>query len=106
MPKVYHDVATQAAHLHGALGVSNEMPFMRMVTSSLVMGIADGPTEVHKVTLAKQLLKEFAPDEDLFPDYHIPRLKAAAEAKYADDLAALRADYEALRGKRGGGRAA
>ncbi|MFM8821436.1 MAG: acyl-CoA dehydrogenase family protein [Phenylobacterium sp.] len=44
MPKVYNDIATKAAHLHGALGVSNEMPFMHMVTSSLVMGIADGPT--------------------------------------------------------------
>jgi len=43
MPKVYSDIATKAAHLHGALGVSNEMPFMHMVTSSLVMGIADGP---------------------------------------------------------------
>ena len=29
MPKVYNDIATKAAHLHGALGVSNEMPFMR-----------------------------------------------------------------------------
>ena len=32
MPKVYNDIATKAAHLHGALGVSNEMPFMHMVT--------------------------------------------------------------------------
>ena len=57
MPKVYHDIATTALHMHGALGVSNEMPFMGMVTSSLVMGIADGPTEVHKVTVAKQVLQ-------------------------------------------------
>ena len=90
--------------IHGALGVSNEMPFMHMVTSSLVMGIADGPTEVHKVTLARQLLKTFEPDEGLFPDYHIPRLQAAAKAKYADELAAMKADYEAMGGRRGGGR--
>ena len=30
MPKVYHDIATTAPHMHGALGVSNEMPFMGM----------------------------------------------------------------------------
>ena len=46
--------------IHGSLGVSNEMPFMHMVTSSLVMGIADGPTEVHKITLARQVLAVFA----------------------------------------------
>ena len=93
MPKVYNDVATKAAHLHGALGVSNEMPFMHMVTSSLVMGIADGPTEVHKVTLAKQVLKEYRPDNDLFPNYHIPRLREAAEEKYAKELGELKDAY-------------
>jgi hypothetical protein len=35
------------------------------------MGIADGPTEVHKVTVAKQVLKDYTPDNDLFPaQYH------------------------------------
>jgi acyl-CoA dehydrogenase len=99
MPKVYNDVATKAAHLHGALGVSNEMPFMHMVTSSLVMGIADGPTEVHKVTLAKQVLKDYRPDNDLFPNYHIPRLKEAAEEKYAKELTELKEAYRAERAK-------
>ena len=28
MPKVLHDVAQRALHLHGALGVSDEMPFV------------------------------------------------------------------------------
>ncbi len=93
MPKVYNDIATKAAHLHGALGVSNEMPFMRMVTSSLVMGIADGPTEVHKVTVAKQVLKDYRPDNDLFPNYHEPRLREEAEAKFAPELAEIREQY-------------
>ncbi len=94
MPKVYHDVATKAAHLHGALGVSNEMPFMRMVTSALVMGIADGPTEVHKVTLAKQILKDYAPDNDLFPAYHIPKLQDEARTRFKAELRELRDAYE------------
>lgn len=93
MPKVYHDVATKAAHLHGALGVSNEMPFMHMVNSALVMGIADGPTEVHKVTLAKQVLKDYTPDNDLFPSYHIPKLRDEAQKRFKSELAELREAY-------------
>ncbi|OYW95913.1 MAG: acyl-CoA dehydrogenase [Caulobacterales bacterium 32-67-6] len=100
MPKVYNDVATKAAHLHGALGVSNEMPFMHMVTSSLVMGIADGPTEVHKVTLAKQILKDYRPENDLFPSYHIPRLRDEAKEKYAKELEELKEGYAKLKAER------
>ncbi|WP_293904647.1 acyl-CoA dehydrogenase family protein [Phenylobacterium sp.] len=96
-PKVYHDIATKAAHLHGALGVSNEMPFMRMVTSALVMGIADGPTEVHKVTLAKQILKDYTPDNDLFPSYHIPKLQDEARARFKTELGELKDAYAAQR---------
>jgi acyl-CoA dehydrogenase len=93
MPKVYHDIAAAALHLHGALGVSNEMPFMGMVTGAFVMGIADGPTEVHKVTVAKQVLKDYRPDNDLFPSYHIPKLQEAAREKYAGELDALKQQY-------------
>jgi acyl-CoA dehydrogenase len=89
MPKVYHDIASKALHIHGALGVSNEMPFMHMVQSSYVMGIADGPTEVHKVTVAKQILKDYTPTNELFPAYHVPRQREAAREKYADYLAEL-----------------
>ena len=95
MPKVYHDIAAKALHIHGALGVSNEMPFMGMVTSSFVMGIADGPTEVHKVTVAKQILKDYHPSNELFPDYHLPRKRAAAQERFAEDLKALKAEHEA-----------
>jgi acyl-CoA dehydrogenase len=100
MPKVYNDIAQKAAHLHGALGVSNEMPFMHMVTSSLVMGIADGPTEVHKVTVAKQVLKDYRPDNELFPGYHIPKLREEAQKRYAKELDELKSAYAERRGAR------
>jgi acyl-CoA dehydrogenase len=93
MPKVYHDIATKALHIHGALGVSNEMPFTGMVISSMVMGIADGPTEVHKVTVAKQILKDFRPDNDLFPSYHLPKVRENARSKHADLVEELRAEW-------------
>ena len=31
-----------------------------MVLESFVLGLADGPTEVHKVQVAKQLLREYS----------------------------------------------
>ena len=53
MPKVLHDVAARALQIHGSLGVTHEMPFVEYLIESFHMGLADGPTEVHKVTLAR-----------------------------------------------------
>ncbi|MGH9261558.1 MAG: acyl-CoA dehydrogenase family protein, partial [Acidimicrobiales bacterium] len=87
MPKVLHDVASRALQIHGSLGVSDEMPFSAMVLESFHMGLADGATEVHKVTLAREILKGYQGTDDLFPTRHIPRLRAEAEARYAEVLA-------------------
>ncbi len=86
MPKVYHDVVQRAMHLHGALGISNEMPFSRMMVGAQVMAIADGPTEVHKITLATQLLKDYQPNEGLWPSAHLPTRRAAAREHFASAL--------------------
>jgi acyl-CoA dehydrogenase len=86
MPGVLHDIAQRALQVHGALGVSNEMPFHRMMLGAAVMGLADGPTEVHKVTVAKQVLRGYQPSDDLWPTQHRPRRLAAAQARYADVL--------------------
>ena len=59
------------------------MPFTRMMTGAAVMGLADGPTEVHKVTVAKQVLRDYQPTDDLWPSEHLPKKLAAARAKYA-----------------------
>ena len=55
MPKVLHDIAARALHLHGSLGISNEMPFAALVNRAFQLGLADGPTELHKVTVAKEV---------------------------------------------------
>jgi len=86
MPKVYHDVAQRAMQLHGALGISNEMPFGGMMNAAQVMAIADGPTEVHKITLATQLLKGYQPVDGLWPSGHLPSLREKAREKFADLL--------------------
>src|SRR4029079_15108921 len=86
MPKVLHDVASRALQIHGSLGISDEMPFAAMVLESFHMGLADGATEVHQVTLARELLKGYSPTADVFPTRHLPKLRAAAQARYADIL--------------------
>jgi acyl-CoA dehydrogenase len=71
-------------HLHGALGMSNEMPFAGMWMMGPVLGIADGPTEVHKVTVARQILKEYEPSPDpRFPTTHLPPRVEAARKQFA-----------------------
>ena len=84
MPKVFHDVAARALQIHGSLGVSNEMPFSGMLIESFHMGLADGPTEVHKATLARLLLSEYTPAPGTFPTGHLPALREKAIARYAD----------------------
>jgi len=83
MPKVFHDVSARALHLHGSLGATGEMPFVEQVIQSFHMGLADGPTEVHKITVARQVLREYKATTDLFPSQHIPKLREAALKKYA-----------------------
>ena len=81
LPGVLVDVVYRAMHLHGALGVSNEMPFGRMWAAAPTMGIADGPTEVHKVTVAQQVLRDYKPHEGLWPTQHIPTRRELAVEK-------------------------
>ena len=86
MPGVYRSVATRALQIHGSLGASWEMPFAKEVIESFHMGLADGPTEVHKVQVARRVLDDYVPCDDLFPTMHLPKRREAAEARYADVL--------------------
>jgi acyl-CoA dehydrogenase len=83
MPKVYHDIVFRALRLHGSLGISNEMPFSAQIVESFVMGLADGPTEVHKVTVARQVLRDYKPTAGLFPTEHLLTQREKAIQKYA-----------------------
>ncbi|KGI69169.1 acyl-CoA dehydrogenase family protein [Mycolicibacterium rufum] len=88
MPTVLHDIAWRAMQVHGALGVTNEMPFLGMVTGAAVMGLADGPTEVHKTTVAKQVLRNYTASADVWPSEWLPRKRDAARERFADVLEA------------------
>ena len=71
-------------HAHGALGVSNEMPFGGMWMAAPIMSVVDGPTEVHKVTVAREVLKDYEASPGLWPSAHLPAKRAEARRKLAD----------------------
>jgi acyl-CoA dehydrogenase len=83
MPTVLHDIAWRAMQIHGALGTTNEMPFFGMIHSAGVMGLADGPTEVHKVTIARQVLRNYKATDGMWPTEWIPGKIEAAKEKFA-----------------------
>ncbi|MGB7053365.1 MAG: acyl-CoA dehydrogenase family protein [Acidimicrobiales bacterium] len=85
-PKVVHDAVWRSMHAHGALGVSNEMPFAGMWWMGPIMSVVDGPTEVHKITVAREVLKGYEPAPGLWPTAHLPAKREEAKKKLADYL--------------------
>jgi acyl-CoA dehydrogenase len=85
-PQVLMNAVQRTIQVHGALGVTNELPLARMWQGAISMGIIDGPTEVHKVTVARQLLKRYKPAEGMWPSEWIPGRMDAAKEKFADYL--------------------
>jgi len=56
---------------------------MQMWATVPEMGIVDGPTEVHKVGVAKEVLRDRRGATQLFPDYYLPVAAARAREKLA-----------------------
>jgi acyl-CoA dehydrogenase len=50
------------------------------------MGLVDGPTEVHRVTVARTLLKQGQPAKGMWPSEWIPAQQEAARVKFAEYL--------------------
>ena len=84
MPDVLHNIVQRSIQVHGALGVSNELPLGGMWMTAPVMALVDGPSEVHRVTVARQLLKRYKPAEGLWPTEHLPTKVDAARELLAD----------------------
>jgi acyl-CoA dehydrogenase len=85
--KVMHDIVWRAIHIHGSLGATNELPTAAMWQTVINQATVDGPTEVHKVAVAKGELRDYPPAPGLFPTTHLPPLIEAARARYAVQLA-------------------
>jgi acyl-CoA dehydrogenase len=75
---VAKDVVWRAMHLHGSLGVSNEMPFAHMLMTAAMLGLADGPTEVHRSVVGRLVARQYAPANGPNPTEHLPTRRAEA----------------------------
>jgi acyl-CoA dehydrogenase len=59
------------------------MPLFTMIHGAAAMGLVDGPTEVHKVTVARQVLRDYQATEGMWPSEWIPKKIEDAKAKFA-----------------------
>jgi acyl-CoA dehydrogenase len=86
--QVLYNVIDRAIQVHGSLGFSTDMPLEHMYRAARAARIYDGPDEVHRVTVARQVLKRYHRVE--VPTEHVPTRREAAQHKFAsllDDVA-------------------
>ncbi|MAE95192.1 MAG: acyl-CoA dehydrogenase [Deltaproteobacteria bacterium] len=59
VPQVYQQVVDRAIQVWGAAGVSGDLPLAGMYQGARTLRLADGPDEVHKILIAKNVLKTY-----------------------------------------------
>lgn len=57
VPAAFERVVDRAIQVHGALGVSGDTPLAGMFQGARTLRLADGPDEVHRIVIAKSVLK-------------------------------------------------
>ncbi|MBA2439149.1 MAG: acyl-CoA dehydrogenase family protein [Thermoleophilaceae bacterium] len=59
--QMHQEVCDRAMQVHGALGMSDDLPLALMWRQGRWLRIADGPDEVHKMVIARRELSRFGP---------------------------------------------
>jgi hypothetical protein len=59
VPQAYHRVVDRAIQVWGAAGVSGDLPLAAMYQGARTLRLADGPDEVHKILIAKNVLRRY-----------------------------------------------
>jgi acyl-CoA dehydrogenase len=90
--KVLHDVIDRAIQIHGSLGYSADLPLESMYRHARAARIYDGPDEVHRVSVARQILAGYDPPAGIWPREHVPSRREAAGQKFAALLEAATTD--------------
>jgi acyl-CoA dehydrogenase len=62
VPNMALKIIDRAIQVHGAAGVSQYFPLASMYAHARTLRIADGPDEVHKMTIARREIRKHAPD--------------------------------------------
>jgi acyl-CoA dehydrogenase len=84
--EVLHDVIDRALQIHGALGYSTDLPLEQMYRFARGARFYDGPDEVHRQSVARQILRGHQAPPDGVPSEHIPTRRTAARQKFAELL--------------------
>lgn len=84
-----HDVVDRALQIHGSLGYSTDMPLEAMYRFARGARFYDGPDEVHRASVARQILRGYAAPADGIPTEHVPTRRAAAREQFAHLLEAV-----------------
>ena len=84
--QVLHDVIDRALQIHGSLGYSTDLPLEQMYRFARGARFYDGPDEVHRQSVARQILRGYEAPADGVPAEHVPTRRAAAREKFADLL--------------------
>ncbi len=90
--KVLHDVVDRALQAHGSLGYSTDLPLEAMYRYARAARIYDGPDEVHRASVARQILRGYEAPPDGVPSQHVPTRREAARRQFADLLDAVTAN--------------
>ena len=59
VPEAYSRVVDRAIQVWGAAGVTGDLPLAAMYNGARTLRLADGPDEVHKILIAKNVLKQY-----------------------------------------------
>ena len=79
-PRMACQVIDWALQIHGGGGVSGDFPLALMYAHSRTLRLADGPDEVHRISVARRALRRYQPFEA--PSEHIPTRRAAVLNRY------------------------
>jgi acyl-CoA dehydrogenase len=90
--KVLHDVIDRAIQINGGLGYSSDLPLEEMYRHARAARIYDGPDEVHRVSVARQILAGYKAPEGIWPSEHVPTRREAAKLKFAALMEAAATD--------------
>ena len=81
--RVLHDVIDRALQAHGALGFSTDLPLEAMYRYARHSRFVDGADEVHRESVARQILRRYEAPAEGTPTEHVPTRREAAVRKFA-----------------------
>ena len=90
--RVLHDVVDRALQAHGGLGYSCDLPLEAMYRHARAARLYDGADEVHRASVARQVLRSHTAPADGVPSEFIPRRREAARRQFAGALESLTAN--------------